>query len=325
MTLPVSGPLSFGDINVELAKILQPGRLADAPINFNEADVRWLANKIAAGEQVILPDDFYGKGYFNVAPNSTTADEGPVPTTPAPVLTTTPAPTTTTPAPLIGVITVTPFQWTWNLSGPTTTTTTTAAPPTATPTTPTPTSAVPATLPGFSSPFAITTNGAFFVYIKTDGTFALYCGGGDYTKDINDPIFGSNIPPANVSGDWVSPKSSTVGNSYYVKFTGTRSLIRGGYINGYNWISVSGGSAASPVITGGSTGDFGPTAFDSGWFQLNSDRGMTITNDLGTVGSTGGKLEGLRLKIATSATDSAIISNTLLGDFWYASVDNSGS
>jgi len=118
MTLPVSGPLSFGDINVELAKILQPGRLADAPINFNEADVRWLANKIAAGEQVILPDDFYGKGYFNVAPNSTTADEGPVPTTPAPVLTTTPAPTTTTPAPLIGVITVTPFQWTWNLLPP---------------------------------------------------------------------------------------------------------------------------------------------------------------------------------------------------------------
>lgn len=133
MTLPVSGPLSFKDINEELAKVLQPGRLGTAAINFNEADVRWLASKIGVNpltglpEAIVLPDDFYGKGYFNLVPDTTDANEGPVTTTLAPVTTTTPAPTTTTPAPLIGVITVTPFEWTWDLT-PTTTTTTTPAP-----------------------------------------------------------------------------------------------------------------------------------------------------------------------------------------------------
>jgi len=153
MTLPVSGPLSFSDINLELAKILQPGRLADAPINFNEADVRWLANKVAAGEQVTIPGDFYGKGYFNVVPNSTTADEGPVPTTPPPITTTTAVPTTTTAEPPSGVITVTPFLWTWTISPPAP-----PAPPAPTSTTAAPTSTTAA--PVTTTPGPVTTTPA---------------------------------------------------------------------------------------------------------------------------------------------------------------------
>jgi hypothetical protein len=330
MTLPVSGPLSFSDINVELAKILQPGRTATAPINFNEADIRWLANKIVAGERVTIPDDFYGKGYFNVAPNSTVANEGPVPTTPAPVITTTPVPTTTTPAPPIGVITVTPFQWTWDLTPITTTTaapvitTTTAAPVITT------TTAAPVITTTTAAP-VITTTTTPVPMPLTISDFGLWY----YDIDNADnSSYGNIVLKLNVKpdGQWAVSSSTQYGpvqyhswNIYSIPTTGNIGIdntpiengsgalsksglwfnsITPGIGNNY-WVRFSGHAfvsgvdffgydAANPTNITNRSAASANMPFNSGWLSLSAERTVQIQNQTSSGGGGGfGTVYGL--------------------------------
>jgi hypothetical protein len=66
MTLPASGPISIGQINSELGLFVVPGRKATDTATFDETEVRWLASKIVANSPVTIPDDFWGKGYYEL-------------------------------------------------------------------------------------------------------------------------------------------------------------------------------------------------------------------------------------------------------------------
>lgn len=56
MTLPASGPISFGQINTEMF------RSATASLNLNDVEARWLANRVGAGT-IISMSDFYSKTF----------------------------------------------------------------------------------------------------------------------------------------------------------------------------------------------------------------------------------------------------------------------
>lgn len=66
MPLPLSGSISMSQINSELRLSVLPSRTATDTITFDETEVRWLASKIVANSPVILPDDFWGKGYYEL-------------------------------------------------------------------------------------------------------------------------------------------------------------------------------------------------------------------------------------------------------------------
>jgi hypothetical protein len=61
----------MSQINSELGLFVVPGRAATDSISLDETEVRWLASKITANSPVVIPDDFWGKGYYELTADVT--------------------------------------------------------------------------------------------------------------------------------------------------------------------------------------------------------------------------------------------------------------
>jgi len=121
------------------------------------------------------------------------------------------------------------------------------------------------------------------------------------------------------SGDWISPKSSIVGDSYWVRFTGiyTSNL---GWLSGYNYDGSITAEASPQISTRATPKTDEP--FDSGWIRLNVDRAISINSGGDSFGSyafIGGPYYGprspMRLQIASDSNGSNVVSDTYLGEF----------
>ena len=149
--------------------------------------------------------------------------------------------------------------------------------------------------------------------------------GGDYGVDTYINVDTQVTKPIGtvVSGDWISPKSSTVGDSYWVRFTGiyTSNL---GWLSGYNY-DPSITAEASPQISTRATPKT-DEPFDSGWIQLNVDRAISLNSGGDSGGSyafVGGDYYAnprrpIRLRIASDSNGSNVVSDTYLGEFTVA-------
>ena len=148
--------------------------------------------------------------------------------------------------------------------------------------------------------------------------------GGDYGFDTYINVDTQVTKPIGtvVSGDWISPKSSTVGDSYWVRFTGiyTSNL---GWFSGYNY-DASITSEASPQISTRATPKT-DELFDSGWIRLNVDRAISLNSGGDSMGSyafVGGAFAGprspIRLRIASDSSGANVLCDTLLGEFTVA-------
>jgi hypothetical protein len=123
-----------------------------------------------------------------------------------------------------------------------------------------------------------------------------------------------------VRGDWISPKSSTVGDSYWVRFTGiyTSNL---GWFSGYNYDGSITAEASPQISTRATPKTDEP--FDSGWIRLNVDRAISINSGGDSYGSyafVGGDYYAnprrpIRLRIASDSNGSNVVSDTYLGEF----------
>jgi hypothetical protein len=138
----------------------------------------------------------------------------------------------------------------------------------------------------------------------------------DWTTGTTYPV---GTGPSQTIGDWVSPKSSTVGDSYWVRFTGlvTTNL---GWLSGYNF-DPSITSEASPIIYPRAN-PVTNASFDSGWISLSSDRAISINSGgdpFGSYAFVGGEFIGprspIRLRIASDASGTNVLCDTLLGEY----------
>jgi hypothetical protein len=153
--------------------------------------------------------------------------------------------------------------------------------------------------------------------MNRNGTFSMeYSGTDDYLNIDTQMTYPAGIV---VSSDWISPKSSTVGDSYWVRFTGIYTTDLG-WLSGYNYDGSITAEASPQISTRVQSKTNEP--FDSGWLQLNVDRAISINSGGDSMGSyafVGGAFAGprspIRLRIASDASGANVLCDTLLGEF----------
>jgi len=184
---------------------------------------------------------------------------------------------------------------------------------------------VASVMPGFSGAFD---NGNWFInslggdspssadvafFVRRNGTFGLMINfsvnyvnptGTTYTTGLGSPYYV-------IEGDWTSPKSSTIGDSYWVRFSGEQNLkATNAFINGYE---SSSGDYVNPLLYGPVIND-ARTPFNSGWLSLSSNKGIYQSNGGDFYGASA-KLFNLKIEIASDAAGTTILSTTNVGTF----------
>jgi hypothetical protein len=160
--------------------------------------------------------------------------------------------------------------------------------------------------------------------MNRNGTFSMEFSGGDFGIDtyINVDTQVTYSLGTIVASAWISPTSPTVGDSYWVRFTGIYTTFIG-WLSGYHYD----GSITSEALPQISTSVQSKTdeSFDSGWLQLNVDRAISLNsggNSGGSYAFVGGAYAGprspIRLRIASDSAGANVLCDTLLGEFTVA-------
>jgi hypothetical protein len=145
--------------------------------------------------------------------------------------------------------------------------------------------------------------------LNRDGTYYLTLYYTDFYADTTGNHPGNEPGGKTVlTGDWITSKTSTIGDSYWIKFTGQRNLDgSGAFIAGYNSNSTQianyhelDGLPSTTMIS-----------FDSGWLQLSSLKVIYIQSGVDSAA----KLENLTVQFATDSSGSNIVSTTNIGIF----------
>ena len=175
---------------------------------------------------------------------------------------------------------------------------------------------VPPVLPGLSgyglllnvnTPAYTTAEFKFIVY--SNGTYECVSTG---AYDLNTSI---SYPAGQIlSGNWINPPSTNIGNSYWVRFDGLYNLnATGSVFKGYTYLS---GSIFPQIDVAPFSG---MKSFDSGWLRLTANRAFYI-NAAGSYdgGSSGiglntGIPQPVRVRFATDSGGSNIISSSYIG------------
>jgi hypothetical protein len=152
--------------------------------------------------------------------------------------------------------------------------------------------------------FGLNRNGTYYLTLYYNNGYASPADAAAGTNHTGGNGSGDTV----VTGDWISPKTSTVGDAYWIKFTGQRNLDgSGAFIAGYdsnstqiaNYHELDG----QPITT--------MTPFDSGWLQLSSLKVIYIQS--GT--DSAAKLQSLTVQIATDSSGTNVVSTTNIGTF----------